>query len=148
MAQIVHDLAPGASDRLRDRVRRRNWPSPKTSSGLAAAGATVIVDDVGYFEEPFFQDGPVAVAINEVVAKGRRLLLGRRQRQPLRKNAGSGNNARSPPGKRRHSATPAGCPPLLEAATCRTHADHCLDFDPGAGEDTTFGITVEAKAKS
>ena len=25
-------------------------------------------------------------------------------------------------------------------------ADHCLDFDPGAGEDDTFGITVEKEA--
>ena len=37
---------------------------------LAAAGAKVIVDDVAYFEEPFFQDGPIAVAIDDVAAAG------------------------------------------------------------------------------
>ena len=30
----------------------------------------MIADDVVYFEEPFFQDGPVAVAVNEVAAAG------------------------------------------------------------------------------
>ena len=30
----------------------------------------MIADDVFYFEEPFFQDGPVAVAVNEVVEGG------------------------------------------------------------------------------
>ncbi len=34
------------------------------------AGAKVIADDVGYFEEPFFQDGPVAAAVDEVTAAG------------------------------------------------------------------------------
>ncbi len=30
----------------------------------------MIVDDVVYFEEPFFQDGPVAVAVDKVAADG------------------------------------------------------------------------------
>ena len=118
----------GGEDRLRDGVQRAKRPSPKTSGGWPPPGASVIVDDVAYFEEPFFQDGPVAVAIDEVVAEGRHLLLGRRQRQPDRRRRAT----TSPPGKRRHSATPAAArrcskprPPLK--------TDHCLDFDPGAG---------------
>ena len=30
----------------------------------------MIVDDVAWFEEPFFQDGPIAVAIENVAADG------------------------------------------------------------------------------
>ena len=37
---------------------------------LAAAGAKVIADDIGYFDEPFFQDGIVAQAIDAVEAQG------------------------------------------------------------------------------
>ena len=37
---------------------------------LAAAGANVICDDVGYDSEPFFQDGIIAQAINDVTAAG------------------------------------------------------------------------------
>ena len=35
-----------------------------------AAGATVIVDDLGFFDEPFFQDGPVVQAVAGAVAGG------------------------------------------------------------------------------
>ena len=37
---------------------------------LANAGAKVIVDDVTYFNEPMFQDGPIAAAVNDVTAQG------------------------------------------------------------------------------
>ena len=30
----------------------------------------MIADDVAYFDEPFFQDGPVAAAVNNVTAHG------------------------------------------------------------------------------
>jgi len=37
---------------------------------LAQAGARIIDDDVGYPDEPFFQDGVVAQAIDQVSASG------------------------------------------------------------------------------
>ena len=37
---------------------------------LAAAGCKVICDDVSYFDEPFFQNGVVAQAIQTVEAEG------------------------------------------------------------------------------
>ena len=80
MAQIVHDLAPGArlafatassgelgfADNIRD---------------LATANSDVIVDDVTYFNEPFFQDGPIAAAVNDVVGGRRHLRLARGEHQ-------------------------------------------------------------------
>ena len=65
--QVVHDLAPtaalafamanGGDDAFANNLR-----------ALAAAGAK-IVDDVGYFDEPFW-DGPEALAVNGVTAAG------------------------------------------------------------------------------
>jgi hypothetical protein len=37
---------------------------------LTAAGADVIVDDLGFFAEPYFQDGPVAAAVLGAVKAG------------------------------------------------------------------------------
>ena len=69
MAQIVHDLAPGANiDFATAFTGELGFAS--NIRRLAAAGAQVIADDVGYFEEPFFQDGPIATAVNEVTAAG------------------------------------------------------------------------------
>jgi hypothetical protein len=75
MMQIVHDVAPGAG--LAFYTAENSEADFATGIGkLAAAvasggaGANVIVDDIGYFDEPFFQDGLVAQAINAVVAQG------------------------------------------------------------------------------
>ena len=86
MAQIVHDLAPGARISFATAFKGE-MAFAGSIRDLAAAGVLVIVDDVAYFDEPFFQDGPVAAAINEVVADGS-LLLGGRQRQPDRRRQG------------------------------------------------------------
>jgi hypothetical protein len=69
MMQIVHDVAPGASLAF---YTAENSEADFASgiTQLANAGAKVIVDDVGYFDEPFFQDGLVAQAINTVEASG------------------------------------------------------------------------------
>jgi Subtilase family len=69
MLQIVHDVAPGAS--LAFYTADNSEQDFAAGIGkLATAGATVIADDVGYFDEPFFQDGLVAQAIDAVQAKG------------------------------------------------------------------------------
>jgi hypothetical protein len=69
MLQIVHDVAPGAALAF----HTAGPTEADFASGikaLAAAGAKVIGDDVGYFDEPFFQDGIVAQAIDSVWADG------------------------------------------------------------------------------
>jgi Subtilase family len=69
MLQIVHDVAPGAS--LAFYTGATSEADFASGIGkLAAAGAKVIADDVGYFDEPFFQDGIAAQAIDAVEAQG------------------------------------------------------------------------------
>ena len=75
MLQIVHDVAPGASlafytaeNSEADFANGIGQLAASVESG--GAGAKVIVDDVGYFDEPFYQDGVVAQAIDAVVAQG------------------------------------------------------------------------------
>jgi len=73
--QVIHDVAPGAGLAFYTAENSEadfasgigKLAAPVASGG---AGAKVIVDDVGYFDEPFFQDGLVAQAINAVVAQG------------------------------------------------------------------------------
>jgi len=69
MLEIVHDLAPGASLYF---ATAFNGQSSFAANILAlrAAGADVIVDDVGYFAEAAFQDDDVAAAVDTVVADG------------------------------------------------------------------------------
>jgi hypothetical protein len=69
MLQIVYDVAPGAS--LAFYTAENSEADFANGIGaLATAGAKVIADDVGYFDEPFFQDGIVAQAIDAVEAQG------------------------------------------------------------------------------
>ena len=75
MLQIIHDVVPRAKLAFNSAFNSeldfaegiRKLAEPVAEGG---AEADVIVDDVGWFEEPFFQDGPVAAAINDVVGDG------------------------------------------------------------------------------
>jgi hypothetical protein len=67
--QIVHAIAPGAGLAFYTAVNSEaDFANGITK--LAAAGAKVIDDDVGYPDEPFFQDGLVAQAIITVAGEG------------------------------------------------------------------------------
>jgi len=69
MLQVVHVVAPGAS--LAFYTGFESEADFASGIGaLAAAGAKVIGDDLGYFDEPFFEDGIVAQAIDAVEAQG------------------------------------------------------------------------------
>ena len=69
MLEILHDLAPGA-----ELYFATAFSSEATFASnilaLRAAGCDIIVDDVFYPEEPTFQDGIVAQAVNSVIADG------------------------------------------------------------------------------
>ena len=69
MMQVVHDVAPGASLSFNTALTSEE----DFAAGIVALandGAKVIVDDVAYFDEPMFEDGVVAAAIDQVVARG------------------------------------------------------------------------------
>jgi hypothetical protein len=69
MLQIVHDIAPDAS--LAFYTAENSEASFASGIGkLAAAGAKIIADDVGYFDEPYFQDGLIAQAVDAAEAQG------------------------------------------------------------------------------
>jgi subtilisin-like proprotein convertase family protein len=69
MMEIVHDLAPTA-----DLVFATADPTAdqfaQNIRDLRAAGADIIVDDVTYFAESPFQDGPIAQAVIDVTKDG------------------------------------------------------------------------------
>ena len=75
MLQIVHDVAPGATlafytgyNSEADFANGIGKLAASVASG--GAGAKVIADDIGYFDEPFFQDGILAQAIDAAAAQG------------------------------------------------------------------------------
>jgi hypothetical protein len=67
MLEIVHDVAPGAQLYF-----RTAFISPTDFANgiqeLANAGCKVIIDDIGYFDQPFFQDGVIAQSVDNVKA--------------------------------------------------------------------------------
>jgi hypothetical protein len=71
MAQIIHDLAPGAELAFYSAFGGGQAGFAAGIDSLRSeAGADVIVDDVIFLLEPMFQDGPVAQAVNDVTADG------------------------------------------------------------------------------
>ena len=68
LLEIVHDVAPGAQ--LLFAGPSDSFEMVQAVQCLTAAGADVIVDDLGFFGEPYFQDGPVAAAVRTAVREG------------------------------------------------------------------------------
>ena len=79
MLQIVHDMAPkarlgfatanGGQLNFADNIRSLA-AVPGAPRAVPGFKADVIVDDIIYLDEPMFQDGIVAQAVDEVVARG------------------------------------------------------------------------------
>lgn len=69
MAELVHDVAPGAE--LAFNTAFNGFAGFANGIlNLRAAGCDVIVDDIFYFAQPYFQDDIVAQAADAVVADG------------------------------------------------------------------------------
>jgi Subtilase family len=139
MLQVIHDLAPHAelafataySTELEFAQHIERLAAPVAAGG---AGADVIVDDVGYFAEPFFQDGPVAAAIDKVTAEGVTYLTA----------AGNDNltfnGSAFASWERKEFADAVACPVAVAVKVAEAESP-CLNFSP-SGTDPTFGIKV------
>jgi Subtilase family len=139
MAQIVHDLAPraklafatafGGETGFAGNIERLAQPIAK-----GGAGASVIADDVAYFNEPFFQDGPIAAAVDKVSGEGISYFSSAGNDNVLvgGKNIGSWEGPFKSTG-----SCPGGVPHFL-----LLDQFECTDFDGGG--DTGFGITVKS----
>ncbi len=69
MLQIIHDLAPGAQLFFASAFIS-DASFAQGILDLRAAGCDIICDDVFYLDEPVFQDGFIAQAVNTVTASG------------------------------------------------------------------------------
>jgi len=120
MLQLIHDIAPGAELGFHTAFGGLA-DFAQGIRELEGAGCTVIVDDVGFFAEPFYQDGPVSNAVNDVVENGAAYFS----------SAGNdGQNSYEAPFR------DSGEPGVL-ADTSVAH-----DFDPSTSTDTRQQITI------
>ncbi|HVO54518.1 MAG TPA: S8 family serine peptidase [Solirubrobacterales bacterium] len=136
MLQIVHDVAPEAKLAFATAFTGETAFAENIEK-LQEAGAEVIVDDVSYFEEPFFQEGPIGNAIRAVTEKGATYLT-----------AAGNDNLFDGEG---HEIASWEAPAFRDSGKCPAaiaqgpglNASHCMDFDPEAPSDDEFGIRVE-----
>jgi hypothetical protein len=152
MLQAVHDLAPhaklafatGEPAEISYAQNIEKLAAPVSAGG---AGADVIVDDLAFPTEPFFQEGPVADAIRRVTEKGV-LYFAAAGNDNLINAAGDDIASWEAPEFRGVPACNAEVDDFLSTNLAGEglgpYEPDCMDFDPGPGEDTEFGITVEA----
>ena len=67
MLEIVHDIAPGAELYFHD-MGENSIDFTAGVDALVDAGCTVIVDDIGWITQPFFEDGAVAAHIQSLMS--------------------------------------------------------------------------------
>jgi len=143
MLQLVHDLAPGAtlcfatavtgSVGFAENIRRLADPA-------GGCGADVVVDDIGYLDEPFFEDGVIARAVDDVAAQGTHYFS----------SAGNDGDQRATDARFSPVAPddPAVAAAGLELAAVdpELYAGGLHDADPGPGVDVAQGASLEGGA--
>lgn len=123
MMQLIHDVAPGA----RLLFHTANGGQANFAQGivdLASAGANIIVDDVSYFNEPMFQDGIIAQAVDYVAARG------------VSYFSSAGNSSRD---SYESGFNPSGL--VLNGSAVH-------DFDPSAGVDPFQSLSIPVGAQA
>lgn len=120
MAQLIYDVAPGTDLSFYTAVAGGQAAFANGILALADSGADIIVDDVRLFDEPFFQDGVIAQAVESVVARG------------IPYFASQGNYL-----DQSYESAFANSQQQFGTTTELMH-----DFDPGAGVDTMQSVTI------
>jgi hypothetical protein len=123
--QIVHVVAPDATLAFHT-ASNSEADFAQGIIDLAAAGAKIIDDDVGYADEPFFQDGLIAQAIDQVAAQG------------VAYFSSAGNDG--------HTSYENTAPLFpVTATTAPNSGEQLLNFDPtGASTTTSMPLTIPA----
>ena len=70
MLEIVHDMVPDADLYFHDYGGNR-LGFINTIAELKGAGCTVICDDLGWFDEPYFEDGIIALNVTTLLSENR-----------------------------------------------------------------------------
>ncbi|MGZ7015347.1 MAG: S8 family serine peptidase, partial [Acidimicrobiales bacterium] len=144
LAEIVHDVAPGASLAFAT-TTNGSLDFAANIRKLAAAGAEVIIDDVQYVDEPMYQDGNIAKAVDDVTEQGVTYLSAAGDGNTLDINGQGVGSYEAVNGYR-----PMPCPHQLLYGDFNqgdVYADDlyqdCYNFDP-VGASATNTITVDA----
>ncbi len=137
MLQIAHDVAPAANLAFATAYNGLFGFADNIRALRNQAHADVIVDDIGYFTEPFFQDGPVDAAIDDVVSQGALYTTAAGNDNLL---DAAGNNITS---YEAAAYRPVACPALIGSNGTPTidYAHDCHNFDP-SGNTNASGYTV------
>ena len=129
MLQIVHDLAPGAELAFATAYMSETGFADNIRA-LRAAGADILVDDVMYLDEPYFQQGLIDAAINDVTADGARYFT-------------AAGNSNVIVGGKDVASWEA---PAYRATACpspvSSYEASCMDFQPAAGTDSNRTFTL------
>jgi hypothetical protein len=131
MGQLVHDLAPAARLSFAT-AYGGDLDFAANIRRLRDRGAKVIVDDVFYFNEPAYQNGPIGVAVDDVIASGTSYFSALGNENEII----AGHPVAS---YEAQAFRPAPCPAGIPGT--------CHDFEPGSGTDATLGFTVPAGGK-
>jgi len=144
MLELVHGIAPGA-DLLFASAGDDQFQMAQRIFDLAAAGADIIVDDIGHPQEPTYQPGPIEVAIQDVRAQGVVYLAAVGNNNVI--GTDDGPSAGRPIGSwETLEYRPTPCPDTLGLAP----GYDCMDFDPGPDTDPTmeFGVGAGMSAQA
>lgn len=134
MAQLVHGIAPGARLMFHTAFGGQLGMADGILA-LAEAGATVIVDDISYTDEPHYQRGLVSAAIEQVRRQGVAYYTSAGNWNAVGK-AGGPSAGRPITSWETTAYRPAACPAWVVVPAGVTSYD-CLDFGaPGASDPT------------
>jgi subtilisin family serine protease len=133
MLQLVHDVAPGAALLFHSALDGKASFAAAIGT-LAGAGADIIVDDLFLLNEPMFQDGVVAQAIDAAVAGG------------VAYFSAAGNQGDNSYVAAFNDSGEVFCiellPPEGDCHPTYERVGVMHDFDPGPGVDTAQSVTV------